>query len=497
MAVEKTFTGHRSTRRIPSILLAEGDSKVRSSVCSVLSPQYHVEEARDGAEAIELLENLRFDCVLLGIRPPGDDSLALLRRMKRASPELPVVVMCSAGDVSTAVEAIRAGAADFFIKDVETRNLGERIERVLGPSTNTSREGAGPVLRARMPGQMVVGRSARMREVMRTACRVAPYPVTVLVLGESGTGKELFARWIHRMSDRNAAPFVAVNLAAIPSDLIESTLFGHEKGAFTGAVGQRVGKFGQARDGTLLLDEITELKLELQPKLLRVLQEGEFEKVGGERIIQNQARIIAATNQDISSVVESGAFRADLYYRLNVVSITLPPLRERREDIPDLVNFFLAKYNRLYSRSIGSVAPDAMEDLVEHSWPGNIRELENMVQRAVITSDGECATADDLFNSEIPGQERIAEQIANRRGTLEDLERQYIEEILRRTSGHQGHAAKILGIDRKTLYNKIMKYGLGRSLNRKNGDASGSGKSPVQEEKRQGSRSRDSERSFA
>ena len=302
-----------------------------------------------------------------------------------------------------------------------------------------------------------------MQKVMRLARRVAPLPVPVLIFGESGTGKELLARWIHRMSDRADGPFVGVNLAAIPSDLIESTLFGHEKGAFTGAVGQRVGKFGLAREGTLLLDEITEFKLDLQPKLLRVLQEGEYDRVGGERTLRSEARVIAATNQDIHAAVRQGSFRSDLFYRLNVVAIRLPPLRERREDIPEIAELFLAKYNSLYRRSV-RLSPDAMEALMDRDWPGNIRELENAIQHAVIVAGVPYATHDDLFDSETSGREveALARQVADRGGTLEDLERRYIEEVLLRNGGHQGYAAKILGIDRKTLYNKIIKYGLRR-----------------------------------
>ena len=435
----------RSAHRVPSILVVEDDPGIRDSIVSVIVPRFHVEEARDAAQAAEILANQRFDCVLAGVRPSGDGVLALLRG-GRSPQEFPVfIVMCSAAEISEAADAVRAGADDFIIKDVEIAGLVERIEKVIGRSAKTHPPSS---TRNLEPGtrnfeRMVVGSSSRMQKVMRLARRAAPYPVAVLIFGETGTGKELLAKWIHRMSDRSDRPFVAVNLAAIPSDLIESTLFGHEKGAFTGAIGQRVGKFGLAQNGTLLLDEITELKLELQPKLLRVLQEGEYERVGGERTLSNEARIIAATNRDIHAATQRGEFRSDLLYRLNVVTLQLPPLRERREDIPEFIDLFLAKYNSLYGRSV-RLSPDAMEALMDHSWPGNIRELENVIQPAVIVVGVEYATRDDLFDDEISGHDGLALQLADREGSLEDLEQQYIGEILRRTDGHQGHAAKIL-----------------------------------------------------
>jgi len=364
------------------------------------------------------------------------------------------------------VEGVRAGAADFLIKDIEIHGLAERVVRAVGRPAEAPRADLAPPCRARdwTPGQMVVGRSRRMAEVMAVVRRAAQYPVPVLILGESGTGKEVLARFVHKMSARSDGPFAAVNLAAVPSELIESTLFGHEKGAFTGAVGQRTGKFGQAQGGTLLLDEITELKLELQPKLLRVLQEGEFERVGGERMLRNDARIIAATNQGISALVQQGAFRADLYYRLNVVTVTLPSLRERREDIPELVELFLRKYNQFYGRTVQQLRPDAVAALMEHDWPGNIRELENVIQRAVIVAEGDEVEPETLFDAVASGADRTDSQASDFTGTLEDLERRYIAEVLQRVGGHQGNAARSLGIDRKTLYNKIMKYGLGRAL---------------------------------
>jgi len=415
---------------------------------------------------MRLADNQRFDCVLVDMPLVHGDALDLLRDVRHLPAGPPVILLCSAADISQAVEGVRAGAADFIIKDIEIDGLEERIAKAILRPPEAARKDLAPVCPVRewTPGQMVVGKSRRMAEVMAVVRRAAQYPVPVLILGESGTGKEILARFIHKMSARSCGPFAALNLAAVPSELIESTLFGHEKGAFTGAVGQRTGKFGQAQGGTLLLDEITELKLELQPKLLRVLQEGEFERVGGERTLRNDARIIAATNQSISALVQQGAFRGDLYYRLNVVAVTLPPLRERREDIPEFVSLFLRKYNQFYCRSVRDLRSEATAVLMEHDWPGNIRELENVIQRAVIVAEGDEIRPQALLDATASSAEAVISQTADFSGTLEDLERRYIEEVLRRVGGHQSNAARALGIDRKTLYNKILKYGLGRAL---------------------------------
>jgi len=436
------------------------------AVRSVLGPRHRVEESRECAEAMRLVDSQSFDCVLVDMPLAHGDTLDLLRSLRRRPDRLPVILLCAAADISQAVEGVRAGAADFIIKDIEIHGLAERIVKAVGRPSEASRGDLAPLCRARdwAPGQMVVGKSRRMAEVIAVARRAAQYPVPVLILGESGTGKEVLARFIHKMSARSCGPFAAVNLAAVPSDLIESTLFGHEKGAFTGAVGQRTGKFGQAQGGTLLLDEIAELKLELQPKLLRVLQEGEFERVGGEKMLRNDARVVAATNQSISTLVQQGAFRSDLYYRLNVVTVTLPPLRDRREDIPEFVDLFLRKYNQLYDRSVRDLRPETIEALMEHDWPGNIRELENAVQRAVIVAEGDEIQPETFFDVASTSADKTTSQTADFSGTIEDLERKYIEEVLRRVGGHQSNAARTLGIDRKTLYNKIMKYGLGRAL---------------------------------
>lgn len=447
-----------------SLLVFVNDPRTKRSIDTTLRRDFLVEYSDGDEQSLALIENGQFDCVIIDIPKSGEQALILLQKLRRYSKDVPVVMMCDAEAIATAVDAVRYGASDFLIKEIEIENISERINRFFQTTSATSK------LKTISPSphsvqnpshdKIVIGKGLHMLEIIKIVRRAARLPVPVLLLGESGTGKELFARWIHRMSGRAEGPFVAVNLAAIPQDLIESTLFGHVKGAFTGAVGQRVGKFLAAQNGTLLLDEIAELNVDLQPKLLRVLQEGEFEPVGSERLYQNAARVIAATNQDLVSKVQEGRFRRDLFYRLNVVTITLPPLRERKDDIPELAELFLARYNHLYKRSIHSFSRSALDALIDHNWPGNIRELENMIQRAVIVADDDVLTDEDFsfVRSEIDTD--FTKRIAGRLGTLDDLEHEYIELILKRTKGHQGRAAKILNIDRKTLKSKITKYEL-------------------------------------
>ncbi len=451
-----------------SLLVFVDDPRTKRSIDKALHREYLLEYSDGDAQPLELMENGQFACVIIDITESSEEALVLLQKIRRYSNDVPVIMMCNAEDISTAVDAVRYGASDFVIKEIELGNISERINglllktssvsniRSVSPSSNRIQDSS--------PDRIVIGKSRQMLEIISIARRAARLPVPVLLLGESGTGKELFARWIHRMSGRAEGPFVAVNLAAIPQDLIESTLFGHVKGAFTGAVGQRIGKFLAAQNGSLLLDEVAELNFELQPKLLRVLQEGEFEPVGSERMCQNGARVIAATNQDLVARVQEGQFRRDLFYRLNVVTITLPPLRERKEDIPALAELFLARYNHLYKRSIHTLSRTALEALIDHGWPGNIRELENMIQRAVIVADDDVLTEADFSFVGRETEDNLAKRIAGRLGTMDDLEHAYIELILKRTKGHPGQAARILNIDRKTLKDKINKYELDNLL---------------------------------
>jgi DNA-binding NtrC family response regulator len=284
--------------------------------------------------------------------------------------------------------------------------------------------------------------------------------VSVLILGETGAGKEVFARLLHAQSRRASGPFVAVNLAAIPSELVESTLFGHERGAFTGAVTRHAGKLAQAHGGTLFLDEVAEMRVDLQAKLLRALQEKVFEPVGSREPVPSDVRLVSATNADLAAAVSQGAFRKDLFYRINVVSFRLPSLRERMDDIPELLLHFVRRYSEAFQKPVRGVSPAAQEALRSYKWPGNIRELENKVQRAVALADGPLLELKDFFDLDSLDPEGFVREVARRPCTLEEVEEAYVREVLRHTGGHQGEASRVLGIDRKTLYNKIVKYGL-------------------------------------
>jgi DNA-binding NtrC family response regulator len=311
------------------------------------------------------------------------------------------------------------------------------------------------------PGSDIVwGRSPRVHEVCDLVRRVAPLPVPVLVLGETGAGKEVFARLIHSQSRRAAGPFVPVNLAAIPSELVESTLFGHERGAFTGAVARHPGKLAQAHGGTLFLDEVAEMRVDLQAKLLRAIQEKAYEPVGGREPVPSDVRLVSATNVDLVGAVAQGTFRKDLFYRINVISFRLPALRERADDIPELLSHFVRRYCGAFDKPVRSISPAALEALVTYKWPGNIRELENKVQRAVALSEGPVLDLADFFDLEMLDTQGFVRDAARTPGTLEEVEEAYIREVLRHTGGHQGEAARVLGIDRKTLYNKMLRLGL-------------------------------------
>jgi len=381
----------------------------------------------------------------------------VVARLRRAAPGLEVIVLCNVERIAEAISAMRAGAADFLLRGREAAELPERVARVLrraaapGPAVTTAVPGGGDV---------VWGQSPRVHEVCALVRRVAPLPVPVLILGETGAGKEVFARLIHSQSRRAQGPFVAVNLAAIPSELVESTLFGHERGAFTGAVARHLGKLAQAHGGTLFLDEIAEMRVDLQAKLLRAIQEREYEPVGGREPVPSDVRLISATNIDLLAAVGRGTFRKDLFYRINVVSFRLPALRERAEDIPELLDHFVRRYSSAFDKSVRSISPAATDALVTYKWPGNIRELENKVQRAVALAEGPTLDLADFFDLEMLDTQGFVQDAAKSPGTLEEVEEAYIREVLRHTGGHQGEAARVLGIDRKTLYNKMVRSGL-------------------------------------
>ncbi len=415
-------------------------------------------------EALQLIASDSFDLVVTDIQMPEMDGLELLREIKAYDPSLPIIVMTAYGTIESAVEALRNGAYDFITKPFETDGIrltvAKALEhvRLLAENRYLQQE-----LDQRYSFSGITGSSAAMAEVYDVAASVAVSNASVLVTGESGTGKELIARSIHYNSPRKDKPFVVLNCAVYSEGVLESELFGHERGAFSGAVAQKKGRFELADQGTLFIDEVAEMSASAQVKLLRVIQEQEFERVGGTRTIKTDVRIVAATNKNLAEQVRNGEFREDLFYRLNVVHIELPPLRDRREDIEPLANFFLAKYNAETGKKIGQISPKALACLVAYEWPGNVRELQNAIERAVVLCRGDVITPRELPQDVRSDSEiclTLPQQGGNLTEILEDLERQLILQTLRREGASQTRAADALGIARTTLRYKMEKYGL-------------------------------------
>jgi two-component system NtrC family response regulator len=421
---------------------------------------FEVSLASDGREALKRFSREPFDLVLTDQKMPGLSGLELIEAVRAQNPETPVIVMTAYGTLETAVAAIKAGAADYLTKPLNLEELLHRMHQVRERQRLlTENRELRQALEERHRVEGIIGESGRMQEVLSLVRRVSPSEATVLIRGESGTGKELIAKAIHYASRRAAAPLVRVNCAALPENLLESELFGHEKGAFTGAVASRKGRFELAEGGTLFLDEIGDLPLHLQVKLLRVLQEREFERVGSGRPIPADVRVLAATHRDLEALVRAGQFRDDLYYRINVVTIALPPLRERREDIPQLVEHFLAGFAAKNGKAIRGLTREARDALLRYDYPGNVRELENLIERAVVL------TRDDVLGlADLPLSLREPEPaVAEERGltaAVEGLERRMIREALARASGVQTAAAERLGISERVLRYKLRKYGL-------------------------------------
>lgn len=456
------------------ILVIDDDADFRAMVCEALAGQGHEAVGVGTAEeGLARAQSETFDLVLTDVMLPGMDGLEGLSRLKDARPEADVIVMTGYATKDKALEAVRLGACDFFAKPFSLAEMDVVIRRVLERRALTEELRRLKDALAGSQGPAVVGQSAVMREVVDIVRRVAPLDSTVLITGESGSGKEVIADAIHALSRRASAPFIKVNCAAIPENLLESELFGHEKGAFTGAVAQKKGKFELAQNGTIMLDEIGDMPLFLQPKLLRAVEQKQIERVGGSRPIDIDIRIIAATNQDLESLVAQKQFRADLFYRLGVATIHLPPLRSRKEDLPLLAAHFLERINPRVGVNLRGVSREGMRLLFEYDWPGNVRQLANTLERAAILSSGDVLTASDvsraLHGREMPpasgGGEAEAdtgtpEGAGSLRGTLTDMERNMILEALKKTGGVQKDAAQILGISPKNLWNKIQKHGI-------------------------------------
>jgi len=415
---------------------------------------YEVEEAATGEDGVKIGIRIEPNLVLTDLRLPGIDGIEVLRQIRDRHPDIPVIVLTAFGTIERAVEAMRAGAEDFLLKPVSP----EQIEVVLARLTDRRRLiRENRVLKARLetgPERTngILGRNRRFLEALKLASRVAETEATVLLRGESGTGKELVADLVHHESKRADGPFIRVNCAALTESLLTSELFGHEKGAFTGAHQRKEGRFELAVGGTLFLDEIGEMPMEVQGRLLRVLESGEFERVGGTRTLHSDARIVAATNRDLEVAIEQGRFREDLFYRLNVVPITLVPLRERLDDIPLLVNHFLRKSARDHGRPACRVSSEALEALRSCEWPGNVRELANTMERSTLVAKGEIVGLKDLG---LPSRRPATESAMAVGMTLEEVERRVILGTLDSTGWNRTHAARILGVTARTLSNKL------------------------------------------
>jgi two-component system response regulator HydG len=411
--------------------------------------------AANAKAALELARRHRVHVVLTDLMMPGANGVELLRALKEISPDTEVVLMTAYGTVETAVQAMREGAYDFVEKPLKRMSIVKSVrmaaERQSLVAENKSLRQELKLLTTRE----IVGQSTALRRVLDVATQAAPSSATVLILGESGTGKELIARYIHGKSSRAAGPFIGVNCAAIPESILESELFGHERGAFTGAVSKREGRFARARGGTLFLDEIGELSPSVQVKILRVLQEGEYEPVGG-NTVKADVRIVAATNRDLLAEVEAGRFREDLYYRLNVISVTAPPLRSRREDIPLLVDHFLGVYCRKNGRSRLQVSREVLQKLTDYPWPGNVRELENVIERAAVLCRSDALRLDDLPDTVAQATAPAPAALTFELGTpLDEVEQRLIRETLKHTGGDKSLAAQLLGISTRTIYRKL------------------------------------------
>ncbi len=450
-------------RDMALVLVVDDEKNMRRVVSAHLQKAgYDAIEAEDGASAIELIRKNKPDCIISDMKMPGMSGMELMAVILKIDKDLPVVMLTAHGTVETAVQAIKLGAFDYLEKPFDKNHLNAVVARALKSRELSQKE---PSNSAAISSQ-----NERMQALLDMVDRVAVSPTTVLITGESGTGKELIARRLHEQSDRAKKPYIRINCAAIPSGLVESELFGHEKGAFTGAISSKPGRFELADKGTLFLDEVAAIPLETQVKLLRAIQEQEFERVGGVRSTKVDARIIAAANVDLKEEVGRGTFREDLYYRLNVVHLKIPPLRERPEDIRDLVDTFIHRFNKKLSRGVKSISPQAYARLRAYDWPGNIRELENAIERAVLLARG-----DEIAESDLPEEAagRVLPSAPRQETPLGDLkeasrdaavrvEIEMIVAALKKTGGNVTQAAKLLGLSRKGLQIKMREYELDR-----------------------------------
>ncbi len=451
------------SREKPSILVVEDEAKLRRLIeLQLTEDDFIARSAPDAETALDMLNKDAFDLVVTDFKLPGMTGLEFLNAAKNIDANLPVIMMTAYGTVESAVDAMKAGASDYVLKPFSLTELvmvirKELAARELREENRSLREALG----RRYEYKNIVARSEKMQAVLSLVERVAPSNSTVLIGGESGVGKDLIARAIHEHSRRASGPFIKINSTAIPETLLESELFGYEKGAFSGATGSKPGKFELADKGTLFLDEIGDVPAAIQVKLLRVLQEREFERLGGTKTHKVDVRLIAATNRDLRAALEEGTFREDLYYRLNVVAIDIPPLREHKDDIPALANFFLEKFAKESGKALNGITPAAMKILIDHYWPGNVRELQNVIERAVTLSAGSTLDVDDVHLDK-PRQRAAAETSSAlpEGATLEQWEDEMIREALRKAGGNKSQAARALGLSRNTLRYRLSKMGV-------------------------------------
>lgn len=449
----------------PNILAVDDELGMRESYKVLLSEDYNLTLASDGRETLEIVKSENVDLVLLDLKLADMDGLEVLRKIKEYEHSIDVMLVTGYGTIKNAVEAMKMGAYDYFVKPVDALKMSEVLKRFFeGKRLSKELLYLRDEVSRHHQFDEIITQNREMLQILEIVTRVADKDVTVLIQGESGTGKELVARAVHRGGHRCNKPFVVLNCAAVPDSLLESELFGHERGAFTGAVSQRIGRLEMANGGTIFLDEIGSMKIELQAKLLRVLQHREFERVGGIKTIKVDVRFLAATNSDLRRLVEQGLFREDLYYRLYVVPLDLPPLRNRKDDIPLLMSFFLKKYDQKFNRSVSGFSQGIVQIMKNYDWPGNIRELENVIERALAISRGDKIGVEDLPLDLFVGNEKPLEAVENKNfdyfSTVKKFEQQLLLTVLEKTRWNQAQAAEILGIHRNTLLKKINKFSL-------------------------------------
>jgi len=463
-----------------TILIVDDDKSIRYSLKRMMEENYSIAAASNGEEALNQIRRNPPDLIIMDIKMPGRNGIEALKEIKSIDPKSLVILMTAYGTTETAIEAMKYGAFDYILKPFSIPKMKGLVEKALSLQRLMKEEVSYSPLTGQGEEERIVGSSSKMQEIYKMIGQVAPSNVTVLLRGESGTGKELLARAIYHHSLRSHQPFLPVNCAAIPDSLLESELFGHEKGAFTGAFSRRIGKLEQCQGGTIFLDKIGDMSLSTQAKLLRALQERNFERLGGMETIQVDIRFIVATNKNLEEAISNGRFREDLYYRLNVVSIQIPPLRERREDIPELVSYFFKRFNREMKKGIVGITPPAMERVKSYGWPGNVRQLENVLKRALVLCQGEWILDDQLLFDKEGERQEIEEDLAKK--SIEDLldilfeelshspmgeedvdrisilEKGMILRALQKTKGNQVQAALLLGINRSTLRSKLERY---------------------------------------